>query len=287
VPAPDMLPALILDGFGPDLGMWASRIGTILAPFQVVEWQPQWNGTIPFPLGGMLCVLLILLGWHQTAAKGEHRLVFFGFLSLTLVFSLTVYPLHFRHLSLVGLLLILLMWLRARDGERPDRWFRLWLLSMTVCGLATAALNLYRPFDTAQLAVDYIREHKLEDKHWLAFPDSRAQGISALTGIEFERTEQGCTQQFIRWNHRSKIRSRKQLENYLRLAVNQRGQFYMLSDLAFRLPPDLARKIAAFPAGYGGQEFYIFLIGPDAPERPVKLPRCVEPIRPLSAARWQ
>jgi len=156
---------------------------------------------------------------------------------------------------------------------------------MTLCGLVIAAINFAKPFDTAHLAAQAIEQRGLQGKHWLVFPDSRAQGVSALTGIEFERTEAGCMQQFIRWNHRSLLKTRVQFERYVRGALAERGQFYLLSDFDTKLPRDLARPIARIPAGYNGQAFYMTQIGPDQPERKVTLPRCVPNLRPLEAAR--
>lgn len=285
IPAPGTIPALWLDGIIPDFASYASRLGTILFPFQMVGTTPEWNGTAPFFTGAALSYFLVRFAWNQTEQNMWHRIVLFGFIGLTLVFSMAVYPLHFRHLSLVGLLIILLRWLEAARGSASNSWFRLWLLSMTACGLAVAAINLTRPFDTADLAAKAIVDQGLTRKHWVVFPDSRAQGVSALTGVEFERTEAECMQQFIRWNHRSQIQTRAQLERYLRATLKERGQYYLLSDLPMRLPKDLARDVARIPPGYNGQGYYLFQIGPNEPEREVTLPRCIPNIRPLEAAR--
>lgn len=285
IPAPGTVTALWHEGIISDFASYVSRLGAILFPFQTTGLSPEWNGKAPFLIGAALCYLFIRLAWYQTEGFAWHRIVMFGFIGVTLVFSMAIYPLHFRHLSLAGLLVILLCWVQAYTGKPRHRWFRAWLVSMTLCGLAVAAINLTKPFDTADLAAKAIAERGLTEKHWVAFPDSRAQGVSALTGMEFERTEAACMQQFIRWNHRSKIASQAQLENYLRTILKERGQFYLLSDLPMHLPRDLARDVARIPPGYNGQGYYLFQIGPNESERSVTLPRCIPNIRPLEAAR--
>jgi len=282
LPAHDTLPALATNGVGRDLLSWIMYLGALALPFQG-GLHPGWN-LPPFPIAGVLGPAFLWFAWRQTRADGFHRLLLFGFLGLTLAFSLAVYPLAIRHLMLAALLLIGLAWLRCAKGEALSPGFRLWLALASLCGVATAAINLASPFDTTTVAADVIERRGLAGKHWMVYPDSRAQGVAAVSGVDFERTEQGCMQSFIRWNFRSSIESPDQLEKYLRATVRQRGRFYLLSDidLSKHLPAGLVQPIAHVPAGYDGFAFHLFVVGPGSAERPIALPRCVPDQRPFA-----
>jgi len=282
LPAPDELSAFITIGLAHDALGWLSNIGTLALPFQggII---PFWN-VPPFPVAGLLAPAFLWFAWLQTKGDHFHRAMLFGFLGFTLLFSVAFYPFAIRHLMLAALLLIALAWLRLDRGEHPSAGFRLWILLAALCGLATAAINLVKPFDTASVAAREIERRGLAGKHWMVFPDSRAQGVSALTGIEFERTERGCMESFIRWNYRSSLQSADEMNAFLRRKVSAYGRFYLLSDvdLSLLLAPGLLQRIAYVPAGYDGQEFYLFVVGPNAAERPVSLPRCVPDQRPFA-----
>lgn len=150
--------------------------------------------------------------------------------------------------------------------------------------MATALINLVEPFDTAKAAAREIERRGLSDRHWMAYPDSRGQGVSALSGIEFERAERRCMESFIRWDFRGALGSPDRMTRYLEDEVRQRGRFYLLSDtnMSLYLPASLVQPIAHVPAGYDGYEFHLFVVGPKAAERPITLPRCVPRQRPFT-----
>ena len=280
-PAPDMIPALTSSGLAQDLSAWLQSVGTLALPFQG-GLRPQWNEPV-WPIAGVLAIVFLWFAWSDTRRAPWHRLVLFGFIGLTLGFSLVVYPLALRHLMLIALLLIGLVWLRRTRGASPDPAFRLWICVAALCGLATAAINFAMPFDTAAQAAVEIRKRGLENARWVVIPDSRAQGVSALLGMDFERTELRCRQSFLRWNFRSKIETPAQLVAYLRGEVARGGPFYLLSDSPL-IPgdDDLLRRIATIDAGYDGQAFYLFEVGAGAPTGTRDpAPPCVEGRRPL------
>jgi len=204
----------------------------------------------------------------------------------TLAISVAVYPLAIRHLSLIALLLILLKW-RERDiGEVPDAGFRIWLYAISACGLITAAVNLTQPFDTVYQAAAAIRKAGLIDAKWAAFPASRGQGVSAITGIEFARLPSGCTQSFMRWNLPDTIEQPADLDRALRAVAAHRGRFYLLSDLDLgKLHSDLLRQFAHIRPGYDGQSYNLYVVAPGLPERPGRLPRCLPARRPLNLGK--
>lgn len=272
-PAPDMVTALAPHGAA-GLFYFIDRLGVLLVPVQTVSNVISWNGTLPFGIGIVAGPLFLWFSYRQLRHDLWHVALFGGFVLICLVFSLAVYPLQTRHLTLIALFLILLAWRSRRDGATGDLAFRAWLAIGALCGLATAAVNLARPFDTAELAARYIRQHGLTEKHWLVFPESRAQGVSAITGIEFHRIERQCMQSFVRWDRGPTITSYDALEASLRAVTRRYGRVYLLSDFRPRLPADLARPLATFPPGYDGQAYYLTLVGPHSPETSLRPPPC-------------
>jgi hypothetical protein len=284
LPAPDMIQALELHGPPADFANYLMRLGVLLIPLQMNGMVPEWDQPPPVLFAAILGMLFLLFAWFQTRHDRLHQILFWGFLGLTFVFSMVVYPLHARHLMLIALLLMLLVWRRAAEGFVPSSGFKLWLLGSTVCGLIVAVTNFIVPFDSAWAAAREIQHLGLADKHWLVFPDSRAQGVAAIMEKDFERAEHRCMQSFVRWNFRTKLLNYPQLTSYLRKEVNDRGKFYMLSDYKLALPHDLAHQIGHIPAGYNGQNYYFYELGPGMPDAQVNLPRCVPNQRPLRAA---
>jgi hypothetical protein len=188
---------------------------------------------------------------------------------------------------LIALLLILLIWRRSAGGLAPTSGLRAWLLVGSLCGLSVAAWSLVVPFDTADAAAREIHRRGLTNRHWMAFPDSRAQGVSALTGIRFRRAEADCMQSFVRWNYQSKLHTPAQLSKYLTSEVAKHGRFYLLSDISLSavLSPRLLRQLVHIPAGYDGQDYYLFVVGPNLPDMNTRMPNCVAEQRPLLAVR--
>jgi hypothetical protein len=284
MPAPDMIPALEHKALLVSLADYLASIGLLALPLQWGEHGPTWNGGVPFSLGGFAGILFFIFASTQLRHDRLARVLFWGFVALTLVFSVTVYPLPSRHLMLIALLLILFTWRGAADSTiEPSAGFRVWLAIGSACGLFVAAWNFVVPFDTADAAGRAIVSRGLAEKHWMVFPDSRAQGVSALTGIAFERTEARCMQNFIHWNFHSALRDPKRLTAYLRHEASTRGRFYLLSDLPLSptVPRDLLLPITYVPAGYDGFDYYLFVVGPNRPEIRESTRFCVPNQRPL------
>jgi hypothetical protein len=282
-PAPDMIPALWLTGPVQDGLVEVGRFGAVLLPFAMVDRQIVWNALPtagPAFLGG---ILFIAMGLWLLRSDRLSQALFASFVALILVFSVSVYPLAIRHVSLAAVLLIMLVAVQRDDDER--RPFDVWLAVGAVCGIALSVANLGRPFDSADPAAAFILDHHLETKHWVSFPDSRAQGVSALTGIEFERAERNCTESFIRWNYRTTIETAAALERELQRISDRSGSFYLLTDFdLFGTPirhPAAYRQLAHFPAGLDGYNFYLYQVRPDLPEKPERLPRCAPKRLPL------
>ncbi|MGF7172235.1 hypothetical protein FHS91_003940 [Sphingobium xanthum] len=281
-PAPDLIPAFWLNGIVLDSVVELMRFGTILLPLQMDGLQLVWNNSPPPLIALPAGIVFLYLGTTLLRREILAQALFLGFCALIFIFSVAVYPLAIRHASLAGLLLILLVARQRERGGSRTVPFLLWLAASAACGLTATAINFMRPFDTARQTAHFIERHGLQDAHWVSFPDSRAQGVSALLGIEFERLERNCTQSFIRWNYRSTVKRRIDLERELNRIAARAGGFHLLSDLELPIKrmqnPQGYRLLTHIPAGYDGQDFYLYHIRPDLPERGPRPPKC-EPAR--------
>lgn len=277
-PAPDMTPALSLQGPVIDAVMELARFGALLLPLAISNGQLVWN-QLP-PVAAALAGGVLFLGIGFWVLRGDRlaQAIFAAFTALIFLFSVLVYPLAIRHVSLSAVLLVVLVAILRNRRDEDRRLLNVWLLVGASCGIALAIANVVRPFDAAPRVAAYIIDHHLETKHWASFPESRAQGVSALTGVEFERLELNCTESFIRWNYRSRINSVSDLEQELDRIAIRGGSFYLLTDfdlLAKARNKSAYRQLLFEPAGVDGQQFFLYQVHVDQPERSRPLPQCL------------
>ncbi len=284
LPAKDMIPALVHHGLATDTYLFLTRLSVLLLPLHGPQYGLQWNQPLPEMIAVVAGPLFLWLGVRLTGDAPINRVIFLGFAAFLFAFSIGVYPLAIRHLSLLALVIIMLRWWsHAQSSRQGSQLFMVWIAAASACGLITAAVNLVRPFDTAKEAAAYIRDEGLQDKHWLSFPDSRGQGVSALLGMEFERLERDCTQSFIRWNYRSTIEKQEDLDTVLSQITSRYGRVYMLSDVLIQPDKNAAmyRLLKHIPAGYDGQDYYLWMIAPQLKEKPTRPPRCAPARLPM------
>lgn len=282
MPAPDMVPALGRRDPLTAAGVWLNRLSVLLLPLQVDGWHLEWNNPLPAWLAPLAGPLFLLFTVQQTRSAALHRWLLLAFAAATLFFSIGVYPLSIRHLTLIAMLLILLRWRDVERGRALDGAWRLWLAGLALGGMVNVALAAAGPFHPAEAAARVIRVRGLADAHWVSFPLSQGQGVAALNGMTFDDLEQGCAQQFVRWNHHSRIREWRQLTAALRRATDRYGRLYLLSDVRIEGgPAGFYTRIAHVPAGYEGQGFYLYAIRRDLPETRRRAPPCVPGLRPL------
>jgi hypothetical protein len=278
-PAGDL--ATALNDVSHQLGLLIAlaNLGTILVPWQADGWVPVWNSALPFHLGLAACPLFLYFGHCQLRGDRASLAAFWLFIALLTAFSAMVYSLHFRHISLAGLLIILLRWRLGRTGAKADRWFRLWLLTGAIVGLAMAAIALRTPFDRAPDVADWIARAGLADDNWLAFPESRGQSVGALGQIDFVRLDHGCRTSFVRWNKGPAISNKAEFEKRLTDFVAEHGPAYMVSDRPLDQDSAMVQRIATFAQGYDGQDYYLFALRVPGPERGRPIPYCTPSMR--------
>lgn len=276
-PAPDMIPALWLEGPVHDSLVELMRFGALLVPLAMANGQLVWNQSQPLIAALVGGTLFIGSGLRLLRGDWIAQAIFGAFVLLIFLFSIFVYPLAIRHVSLAAVLLVVLVASRCESRGEPGTLFTVWLAVGALCGMAVTAANLLQPFDAAPRVATFIIDHHLETKHWASFPDSRAQGVSALTGLEFERLERNCTESFIRWNYRSSIKSPSDLERELKRIADRSGRFYLLTDFDLLGVTNYSasyRQLLFVPAGVDGQQFFLYEAYPHLPEKKELLPQC-------------
>jgi len=253
---------------------WFLKMGSLPLPFQGGI-APQWNTPVA-PFAIVAWPLMLWLCWYLTRGYVWHRLMIFGFFGFTLAFSMAVYPIGLRHLMLGTLLLIALVWLQRAGAAQPSAVFKLWLFTLSACGLASSAISTDRGFDSADAVVAEIERRGLADKTWIAAPEWRVPAVTGRSDIEFIRPAEPCSFRFVRWDHDpAELRSREAFEALLTRHIERFGKSYLLSDRAFEgFDPDLITPLATVAAGYDGIDYELYVIGRRASEKSSSFPRC-------------
>lgn len=279
IPAADIVAAVPIQPFPMNIVLIPYRIAPLLIPIQMSDHHLQWNGSLPYPLWLPAGLAFIGLSLREASTRRLHRTIYAVTLATTCLFAGFVYPLQMRHFSLLILLLIVLKWREANDGQALRFGARLWLGVASACGLFAAVIGLTIPFDTAASAAAAIRARGLEHEHWVAWPASHGSGVAALLGREFETPTNGCTQSFMRWNMPFAFEL-PPLHGQLERIARRDGRFYLLTSLS--LPADFdARPIAEIPAGYDGAEYRLYLYAPERPASGRMPVPCAPARRPL------
>lgn len=281
IPAPDILPAIKSDSWFWSYNEFFEHLAALLIPVQFNKGRFMWNGTWPLGLGHLGGIMLLVFAWKQVAGDWLQRSLLAGFVVLTFAFSMLVYPLQTRHLSLIAFLLILLKWREAERGNALRGSLRLWLAVSSTCGVGIGLYNFVVPFDTGYLAAQEIVERGLADKQWLTLEDPPGPGLHALTGMDFREVQNTCSESFIRWNHDVSINTTAQLELYLRSEIRRHGRLYLLTSNEPNLPLSLVKPITHIPPGYDGQGYYLSMVGPGFPETGAQPSWCVPRRRAL------
>lgn len=283
VPAADMVPVYVPSPGGALMvQVWLMRVSSVLVPWQGEFGAPLWNAPLAAEFALSLWAGFVAVCWFQTRGRWPDRLAMFGFLGITLLFTVELYALMNRHVMLAGVLLIALAWRAADEGVRPHPLFAAWLAIAAAAGLATSGVALTRPFDTAPEAARRIRALGLGEEHWAAYPGQHAQGIAALTGMQFERMGNDCMEDMIRWDRRREFASPAALADAVLARAAQAGTFHLLTSVPLPARTGLA-ELARIGAGYDGKAYFLYRVGDGRRVFAQKLPRCVPGLRLLSA----
>lgn len=272
IPAHDMVPALPPDE-GPLIAAFKflGFSAQLLVPLPFGYGGLQWNTTFPTTITLVLGYITLVAGWWMRPTLRTHRWLLVALYVFMLSFSMFVYSLPIRHLSLLALFFIALIWREEMSGLRKPKPFPIWLGMTACCGILLAAVNLVRPFDTAAPAALWIRQAGLTGAHWASYPDSSAQGVAMMNGMNFTRLGRICQQDFVRWNNGGKAVTAPAVKRRLDEIAGKYGQFYLLSESRLSFGHTFRKgdfvKLAHIPAGFNGQNYHVYLYAPTMPPR--------------------
>jgi hypothetical protein len=265
------------------------RVSPMLVPIHIMDGNLHWNGGIePQALGLIFGAIFLLFSLRLLRGDRLGQNLYAGFLLATMLLSTLLYSLGVRHLTLLPLMFILLIWRRNRIyGTALNPVFRLWLIVIAVGGVSSVAITIDRPFDTAPYAARYIENNNLESKNWISWPALHSTTVTGLIGIDFQPLGKKCTNSFVRWDRRDPIKNREELTVALEKVANEQGGFYLLTLYNLEwLPRSFAQPLFATPMGYAGNYYYIFRIAPGKPETAYRAPPCVPNRLPLDPTEF-
>ncbi|MCP5395822.1 MAG: hypothetical protein H6918_03660 [Sphingomonadaceae bacterium] len=285
IPAPDMTPAMASRGPLMEFGSFLARSGTLFLPFQFELFEPAWNGTAFFVVAPFFWIGFYWFAWRQFTSLPALRLLLAGFVLLCAGFSVLVYPLSPRHLMLIAMLLVSLVWIAQLDhGRKPGAAFRLWIGANALAGLATALFAFLVPFDTAHIAARDLDRMGLLDARLVAFPQDDAQGIPALTGRLVEHPRKPCLQSFVRWDMPVQSRAEDAVKASLKEMGKAKGRSYIVTNLDLDyLPASIAKQVYRSPRGFNGLRYRVYLIATDHPQKPAPTELCIPGIKQIRA----
>ncbi len=281
-PAADMIPATSLLGPVDQTAIWIKYAGSLGLPLQWYRGQPSWSSGVSPLLLPFSAVGFGLLCFDELRRRPGEAAVLIGLMAVSLLLNISAYTLSFRHVVIFALVLIMLAWRRLLVGGAPTTpLFRLWLAIAAACGVFVAVVSFAMPFNAARQTATEIERQGLAHKNWVSYSENQAEAVAALSDMRFHNLEQNCTMDFMRWNHASAIRKRRQLLGALNAKADVIGQFYLLTDEDIRGAPQILLPIAVIPRGYDGQIYRLFRVRPDLAERHNSAPPCVGPVKPL------
>lgn len=151
------------------------------------------------PIACLSAAGLWIVIWNVSTGAMTARVLAFGFFVGLLVISVTTYQIYTRHLGLVFVLMIALVWSRALDGHRPGRtfeWVSVWLAGM---GLIAMVMLTGQTFSGGHVAARWVEKNGLADRPWAAYPGWHSIDFAAVNGRPTLNLQRGCLDTYQRW----------------------------------------------------------------------------------------
>ncbi len=276
LPAADMVPALRPFDLDRSILRTFAFLSSQLIPLHVFPGQIDWGIPWPGALGLFLGMMFPLLGDRILRKNAFDRIIFHSFLWACVLFSIFIYPFGVRHFTLAPLLLIGLVAARSQKGGAPRALFRAWIAVGAVAGLFGAVVSFIVPFNVSGKAADFIRTTGLQQKNWVAWPDSTGVGLVSKLQMEIGSVGKGCTQAFQRWNHDDGLVEAKYLAAAFDRYADRYGPFYVSSPVEIDGAGKYVtmRRIGYFPPGYDNYPYYLYEVAYEKPATGLRPPRC-------------
>ena len=281
-PAADLVPAEHMVSWFVEVTDFVQRLGGLIVPFQMFDGRIAWDGFLPLGIGGLFGGLFLLWMAQRYADNRAFAASVFGLIALCFVMSLAIYPLHFRHLTVIGWLVVVLTWIRPPAALREAARWRAWLALGAVCGIAGAGVALTHPFDAAPRIVTEIQRRDDGRHPWLVFPATRVPPLAALARRGFHVPSRGCDVTFVRWNQPHEPSTARPLRAAMEQWAQRYGESYLILERYPLNPPaSVFRPLTKTIRGYDGQRYVIGLLGPGRPIKPLPARPCVAQAKPL------
>jgi hypothetical protein len=222
-----------------------------IVPVPVGRFPAVWLWSPPPPIDFALGILTPVLG--VLALRRDWRLAatFLAFCLGLLFVSVAIYPIHVRHAGLIVVLLIGLLWIeKDRSGADPNIVARLWLAALAAGGIWIAGCSFFQPFSYARPLADWVRERKLADTPWAAFPGFLGSDLTGQFGRPTFNVQKGCWNTYQRWNYDYDDRPRgaalgQRLEDFAQAV----GPAYLITDAPLDAGPNARTQLAATFSG--------------------------------------
>ena len=249
--------------------------GNLLVPLPLADGMIMWFGNVPGMMSAVFAVAFGILGWNETRGDRWHRALFFGFVAFTLMMAVFVYPQSMRHLGLVAIVLILLVWRSAAAGCQPSRYFVTWLAVSALCGTIVAGHIAQVGFDGSGAAARKISALGLPGKLWATLDDPHAVPVTARLTVPNYNMARRCSQTFIRWDQTIQAWTDERVATALSDTAARFGQFYVVSNRIIETVPGLpVTLLYSAPRGYTSWDYHLYRIGRDGTSTGVAPPAC-------------
>jgi hypothetical protein len=257
--------------------MMSSDIWPVPVGFFPTTWLWGPPAPIDFAVGLLAPILGVLALRRDWRLAGAFLIFCLGLLFIGSV----VYPIQPRHAGLIVILLIALLWIeKDLSGADPDLFARLWLTALAACGIWIAGCSFFQPFSYARPLSDWIRERKLADAPWAAFPGVLGTDFTGQFGRPTFNIQKACWNTYQRWNYNYKDKPRgAPLGQRLEAMAEAVGPTYLITDAPLDAGSTVrTQPVATFSgAMFSGREEYpqlrVYRIDP-ARLTPRTLPTC-------------
>lgn len=279
VPAPDYIPVYgSSGGTGFALLMAGIRLSVVYLPIQGDLGEFWWNAGPPDPLMLTLWAPLLVTLYVMGRGRWLDLAILLGTAALMYVFSTFLYPFQNRHLWVLTLLMLAVLWRRSEAGEAIHPLAKIWLVLGALAGLYTAWFGLTRTSERSDEISAFIERENLQDEHWVAIPEMAGQGVSALSGVSFEKPGAACMQQFIRWDTPIEMRKPAGYGPLLQAKVAEDRRFFVVSSEDLSGFADL-RELRRFGDQLDGKVNRVYVANEEAAGQAAMLPDCVSGLR--------
>ncbi len=282
IPAPDVQPRPAAGvAFLAHLENAVQTMSSDIAPVAVGVYPAFWLWSPPAPVAAALGAVTLMLGLIIFRRDWRLAAAYLVFCLGLIIIGVAVYPIHLRHVGLIVVLSIGLLWIdKDRSGRDPCGIATLWLASLAVGGLWMVGCSFFQPFSYARPLEDWVRSRGLANAPWAAFPGTLGGDFSGVFERPTFNVQKDCWNTYQRWNYNYDIRpSGPALGDRLEAFSEAVGPAFLLTDTPLDAGPNLRnRQLARFSGAMFSnsdkyKQLFIYRIDP-ARFAPRTLPAC-------------